>query len=592
MLTLFGLRQKFSDSSIRKKLFINNSICLLLLLLLLGVALYSVNKLVIYGRAMADVNELVRPLGSVRAALFKSTADLSQLQVLADTAQGALRTVVTLLDSTLLPEAREETVLGYQDLSHRLSDLKTPLQQFFDAQLFFKIQFTSLYDFGGQLARYTQRHPLLQSDGAMAYGLLEGTMLFSTAFWEENTASEAMQRAQTLITQAQQRPAARTDDTLRAMLVGFVEGIESTGQQLDTFLVARQHVTQLLDNVSTSVNQTILLHKAFLFDLRRNVLVSFAVALLIIVLFWWVISGFTARSIAMPLKTFSGALTRMSSGDIGMAETCVLLAQRRDEVGDMGRCLLQLVDRLVQMIGESRSVALHLAEASDQLTQSAHVIASGASQQASSLDLATSTMAQISTRIAEASAGAFKAAQVFQGAMEQLQKLVESTRQNGVTVEQIRGEVGMVKEVAEQTEILALNAAVEAARAGAAGRGFAVVAGEVRKLAGASQLSSKRIVVSAQAVAAAFQVAANDLSELVPAMKRSAEQTQQLVVSAKEQQEGTQVVSHSVQQLNELAQQNAAASQQMEASAVELKDDAHRLTDLLAFFRAAQGPEA
>ena len=156
-----------------------------------------------------------------------------------------------------------------------------------------------------------------------------------------------------------------------------------------------------------------------------------------------------------------------------------------------------------------------------QLSSSAEQIAEGAKNQAQLINeaskesegvggTATNTVKRIENMI-QMFETASKATEAGGQAMQETTKntdlMLEGSRESvnridtlSKSSEQIQEIVGVIQDIATQTNILAINAAIEAVRAGAQGRGFAVVAEEVKTLSGDSKAQAKDIASLVQSV--------------------------------------------------------------------------------------------
>jgi methyl-accepting chemotaxis protein len=219
-----------------------------------------------------------------------------------------------------------------------------------------------------------------------------------------------------------------------------------------------------------------------------------------------------------------------------------------------------------------------LVTAANDASHASEALSRSSSDQASSLEEASSTMAQISTTTRtnakhahDAEALVTEADTLIRSSNVALDAMVTSMAGIEDASSRVTRIIRTIDEIAFQTNILALNAAVEAARAGEAGAGFAVVAEEVRRLAQRSAQAARdtaTLIEESSDRAREGTTRLKHVSSAVAAFTRQMSGVQTLVqtirTSSDEQMTGIDQVSRSVQVMTRATH---AAADSAEASA-------------------------
>jgi methyl-accepting chemotaxis protein len=253
------------------------------------------------------------------------------------------------------------------------------------------------------------------------------------------------------------------------------------------------------------------------------------------------VGTFVARGIVRPIGALTSALQALASGD---SSSEIAGKTRQDEIGDIARAVddirtftaaeserraeaaeaerreregqrRQLTENLARdfeervgtvvksvatAAGDLEKAALEMAALADQTKSTSFKVATATEAANHEVQSVAAASEQLSASIREVANLSSRSGAIAAEADKHAQETHEIVASLSDKAARIQSVIGMIKAIAEQTNLLALNATIEAARAGEAGKGFAVVASEVKALASQTSKATGEIASHIDAV--------------------------------------------------------------------------------------------
>jgi methyl-accepting chemotaxis protein len=327
---------------------------------------------------------------------------------------------------------------------------------------------------------------------------------------------------------------------------------------------------------------------------ERQSLVSTGMATATLMVLIWVLRR-TVMQIAEPISIAVNVAKRVTAGDL----TGEIEVRRRDEFGELLSALMRMHFELSEIVAEVRRGSVQIADASQHIADGTDDLARRTERQAEGVAQISTSAQQLRQSVNENASESEKANAVAREATviatrggEIVGRVVQTMQSIHAGSKQVVDFIGVIENIAFQTNILAINAAVEAARAGESGRGFAVVATEVRDLANRSARTAKdakeligRTFTHVNDGTRFVEQAGGTMTDIIAAVRSLADTTEAVLTASRRQQSDADAVADTAQQIDGMTRANSDFVRDSEAAAAGLRERAKSLNQTVDRFK-------